>query len=328
MCAASLAATRWTVRTALLFNPNAGDGSVGSHDALAERVAAALACELDLRPSDSPESMLAAAEAVGREGFERVLVAGGDGSVHLCVNGLARAGALGRVTIGIVPAGTGNDLATFLGMPRELDLALAALAAARPSALDLGDMNGLYFANASCGGYFGEVSEATSSELKSVAKRLAYVLAGATVLLQHTPTNTRLTADTEFGPLEWEGPLSMFAVCNGMTVGGGRPLAPEASVSDGLFDAFFVKEVSGTGLAGLLLQMGRGLHLDHERVIGFRARSLTFEFAEPTMVNVDGEVAPVERAVYTVHPAVTRMLVPQPPLADPKLPDSPCPKTE
>ena len=315
------------MRTALLFNPNAGDGSAGSHDDVSERVAAALGCAIDLRPSDSPEAMLAAAEAVGREGFERVLVAGGDGSVHLCVNGLARAGALGRVTIGIVPAGTGNDLATFLGMPRELDAALAALASARPGTLDLGDMNGLYFANASCGGYFGEVSEATSSALKSVAKRLAYVLAGASVLLQHTPTRTRLRAETEFGPLEWEGPLSMFAVCNGMTVGGGRPLAPEASVSDGLFDVFFVKEVSGTGLAALLMQMGRGLHLDHDRVIGFRARHLSLEFAEPTPVNVDGEVASVERAVYTVHPGATRILIPRAPLADPQLPDSPCPTT-
>jgi diacylglycerol kinase (ATP) len=315
------------VRTALLLNPNAGDGSVSADD-LRERLAAALDGPVEVHPSTTAEEMLAAAEAVGRAGFERVIIAGGDGSVHLGVNGLARAGALERVVLGIVPAGTGNDLATFLGMPRDLDAALAALAVAEPRPLDLGDMNGLYFANASCGGYFGEVSEATSSELKSVAKRLAYVLAGATVLLQHTPTPTRLTADTEFGPLEWEGPLSMFAVCNGMTVGGGRPLAPAASVSDGLFDAFFVKEVSGTGLAGLLLQMGRGLHLEHDRVIGFRARALTLQFAEPTLVNVDGEVAPTLRAVYTVHPRATRILVPPSPPGEPALPDSPCPRVE
>lgn len=316
------------MRTALLMNPNAGTGASTDHDDLGARVAEALGAQVDVHPSTSAEEMLAAAEAVGRAGYERVLVAGGDGSVHLCVNGLARADALARVTLGIVPAGTGNDLATFLGMPRELDAALAALAAAHPTPLDLGDMNGLYFANASCGGYFGEVSEATSSELKSVARRLAYVLAGATVLLQHTATRTHLTADTEFGPLEWEGPLSMFAVCNGMTVGGGRPLAPEASVSDGLFDAFFVKEVSGTGLAGLLLQMGRGLHLEHDSVVGFRARSLSLRFSEPTLVNVDGEVAPTERAVYTVHPRATRILVPPAALGRPEMPASPCPKVD
>ena len=313
------------MRTALLLNPSAGDGSTANQGDLGERLGAALGDAVEVWATTTGEEMLAAAEAVGREGFERVLIAGGDGSVHLCVNGLARAGALERVLLGIIPAGTGNDLATFLGMPRELDAAIAALAAGHPTPLDLGDMNGLYFANASCGGYFGEVSEATSSELKSVARRLAYVLAGATVLLQHTPTTTHLTADTEFGPLEWEGPLSMFAVCNGMTVGGGRPLAPEASVSDGLFDVFFVKEVSGTGLASVLLQMGRGLHLDHERVIGFRARHLTLRFAEPTLVNVDGEVAPVDRAVYTVHPRATRILVPPGFLAQPVMPDSPCP---
>ena len=316
------------MRTALLLNPSAGDGSTSTRNDLGERLAAALGGPVELRPSTTGEEMLAAAEAVGREGFERVLVAGGDGSVNLSINGLARAGALGRVVVGILPAGTGNDLATFLGMPTDLDAAIAALASGQPTPLDLGDMNGHYFANASCGGYFGEVSEATSSELKSVARRLAYVLAGATVLLQHTPTATHLTADTEFGPIEWAGPLSMFAVCNGMTVGGGRPLAPEASVSDGLFDVFFVKEVSGTGLASVLLQMGRGLHLDHERVTGFRARHVTLRFDEPTLVNVDGEVAPVDRAVYTMHPRATRILVPPAFLVPPVTPDSPSPTRE
>ncbi len=314
------------MRTALLLNPQAGVGSASAQGDLAARVSAALECEVEARPSADADEMIAHAEAVGRAGFERVLVAGGDGSVNLCINGLARADALARVTLGIVPAGTGNDLATFLGMPRELDAALAALAAAHPTPLDLGDMNGTYFANASCGGYFGEVSEATSSELKSVARRLAYVLAGASVLLQHTPTATHLTAETEFGPLEWEGVVSMFAVCNGMTVGGGRPLAPEASVSDGLFDVFFVKDVSGTGLASLLLKMGRGMHLEHDRVVGFRARRLSFGFAHPTLVNVDGEVAPVERAVYTAHRHATTILVPPPALAQPQMPDGPCPK--
>jgi diacylglycerol kinase (ATP) len=298
------------MRTALLINPHAGGGSVEAVPDLALRLAAALGGSVELRASETAEQMLAAAAAVGREGFERVLVAGGDGTVQLCVHGLAGAQALGRVTLGIVPMGTGNDLATFLGMPTDLDAAIAALATARPTPLDLGEMNGQWFANASCGGYFGEVSDATSSELKSVAKRLAYVLAGASVLLQHTPTRARLVADTEFGAVEWEGELSLFAVCNGMTVGGGRPLAPEASVSDGLLDVFFVREVSTTGLAALLLKMGRGAHLEDERVIGFRARGLSFEFAAPTLVNVDGEVEAVERAVYRVHHHATRILMP------------------
>ncbi len=305
-----MAVTLSRVRTALLMNPNAGGGSASHLLDLPERLAVAFGCPVELRASETAEEMQAAAEAVGREGFERVLVAGGDGSVQLCVHGLARAGALGRVTLGIVPAGTGNDLATFLGMPHDLDAAIAALATARSAPLDLGDMNGQWFANASCGGYFGAVSEATSSELKSVAKRLAYVLAGASVLLQHSSTNARLRAETEFGVLEWEGLLSLFAVCNGMTVGGGRPLAPEASVSDGLLDVFFVREVSTAGLAALLLKMGRGAHLEDERVFGFRARNLIFEFAGPTPVNVDGEVAEVERAVYRVHHHATRILMP------------------
>lgn len=297
--------------TYILLNPKAGGGSACERaEALTEQVRGVVG-ELECIVAESPEAMLEAAERAARAGAGRVIVAGGDGTVNTALNGLARVpDALSRITLGILPAGTGNDLATALGVPRDMDAAIAALAGGRTIDLDLGEVNGRMFANASCGGYFGEVSQATTVELKSFAGRLAYVLAGARVLLTHEVVTAEVRAETRWGALDWQGPVSLFAVCNGVTAGGGHPLAPDASVSDGWLDVVFVNDVSALGLAAVLLRMAGGGHLDDPRVSGFQVRSLDLHFERPVPINVDGEAFEVSLATYCVHPAATRLLVP------------------
>jgi diacylglycerol kinase (ATP) len=265
--------------TYILLNPKAGGGSASERaSALTEQVRGVLG-ELECIVAESPEDMSAAAERAAQSGAGRVIVAGGDGTVNIALNGLARVpDALSRITLGILPAGTGNDLATALGVPRDMDAAIAALAAGRTIDLDLGEVNGRMFANASCGGYFGEVSQATTAPLKSFAGRLAYVLAGAKVLLSHDTVTTQVRAETRWGSLEWSGPVSLFAVCNGVTAGGGHPLAPDASVSDGWLDVVFVNDVSALGLAAVLVRMAGGTHVEDPRVSAFQVRSLDLRF--------------------------------------------------
>jgi diacylglycerol kinase (ATP) len=297
--------------TYLLLNPKAGGGSASDRAAaLTEQVRGVLG-ELECIVAESAEDMSDAAERAARSGADRVIVAGGDGTVNIALNGLAKvSGALSRITLGILPAGTGNDLATALGVPRDMDAAIAALAAGRSIDLDLGEVNGRMFANASCGGYFGEVSQATTIELKSFAGRLAYVLAGAKVLLTHDSVTTQVRAETRWGALDWSGPVSLFAVCNGVTAGGGHPLAPDASVSDGWLDVVFVNDVSALGLAAVLLRMAGGDHVEDPRVSAFQVRSLDLRFERPAPINTDGEAFEVSVASYRVHPAATRLLVP------------------
>jgi diacylglycerol kinase (ATP) len=297
-----------TAPTYVLINPNAGGGF--SDQALTERVRGVLG-ELECIVADSSDSLRAAAERAALAGAGRVIVAGGDGTVNTALNGLAQvSGALSRITLGILPAGTGNDLATALGVPRDMDAAIAALSTGRTIDLDLGEVNGRVFANASCGGFFGEVSQATTSELKSFAGRLAYVLAGARVLLGHDSVTAQVRAETRRGPLHWSGPVSLFAVCNGVTAGGGHPLAPDASVSDGWLDVVLVDDVSPLGLTAVLLRMAGGDHVEDPRVSAFQVRALDLRFERPVAINVDGEAFEVSVAAYRVRPAATRLLVP------------------
>ena len=89
-----------------------------------------------------------AAERAVREGYDHLFVAGGDGTLNEVLNGVAAVpGALSRVVFGIIPLGTGNDLATALGYPEDIEGALDRLLSSTPIAVDVGLLNGRHFLN-------------------------------------------------------------------------------------------------------------------------------------------------------------------------------------
>lgn len=293
----------------MIVNPTSGRGSGEDvHRDLALRLAERWPA-LDAVVTPSCGEAEAAAEAAARAGVRTIIVLGGDGTVNAVVNGVARVeGALARTTFGVLPGGTGNDLAGTLGLRTSLEEAAELLRTARPRTIDLGVLDDRIFTNVSAGGFFAEASEATSAEAKSLAGRLAYLVAGSRALLDHEGFELELHARTPEGPLTWRGKVAMFAVCNAPTAGGGNTLAPFARFDDGWLDAFVVEEASPLGLARVLLEISGGTHLEDDRVVGFRTSEMALRFDRPTLVNVDGEVASRESAHYRVLPRATHVL--------------------
>ena len=307
-------------RAILIVNPRAGRGlGAELHDEIAERLRIRWPSLEAVLTEDGDDVERTAAGAAER-GLRTFLVVGGDGTLNEVINGVARApGALAASTFGILPGGTGNDLAGSLGLRTDLEDAVERLRDhGEPRAIDLGVLTGgpfreRLFVNASAGGRFAEASEATSPDAKSLAGRLAYVVGGSRALLDHDGVDVALRAEPPEGPHAWSGRVSMFAVCNAPTVGGGRPFAPFARCDDGWLDAFVVEEAGALGLARVLLQIPGGSHLSDERVVGFRASEIDLRFGRETHVNLDGEVALVDRARYRVLASATRVLVPNEP---------------
>jgi diacylglycerol kinase (ATP) len=291
-----------TIRARLIANPTAGtDEAAGRLVHLQERLAAdhALDTVLTRGAGDARE---AAADAA-RAGYARVFVAGGDGTLNEVVNGVASIdGALPHVVIGVLPAGTGNDFATALGIPRDLDAALDALTAGVVREIDLGEVNGRLFANVSAGGFLADVSEAVDPALKDIAGRLAYLLGGAKVLLNAQPF--RCTAAGS------ERACLLFAVCNAPMIGGGRPIAPSAAMDDGLLDVCIAGDMELPQFVGLLRQVASGTHIDHPGVEYFTVAQMEMRFDRSIRVNADGEVFEAERCEYRVHPRAARFLAP------------------
>jgi diacylglycerol kinase (ATP) len=249
-----------------------------------------------------------AAQAV-RDGYDHIFVAGGDGTLNEVLNGVASVpGGLAATVLGVVPLGTGNDFATTLGFPGDVESALDLLKTSRPKAVDVGVLNGHHFINVSGGGFIAEVSDAVDTQLKSVAGKLAYLIGGAQVLMTHEAVHTAISFSAAGASTTEHLDLHAFAVCNSRQIGGGRLIAPDAVIDDGLLDVCLIEAMPTMEFVGLLRRVSNGEHTDDERVRYFRAAAIDLAFDRPTKVNTDGQVLDAERCKYHVLPRAAQVL--------------------
>ena len=249
----------------------------------------------------------AAATAV-RDGYDHVFVAGGDGTLNEAVNGVgATPGGFETVTFAVIPLGTGNDFATALGIPSDVEAAVAAIVGGRPVAVDVGRLNERYFVNVSAGGFIAEVSDAVDPKLKTIAGKLAYLIGGAQVLFSHEPVAARVRTS---GGRDTTATLTLFAVCNSRLIGGGKLIAPEASIDDGLLDVCLIEDMPTLEFLALLRRVADGEHVGDDRVAYFRTPDLELTFGRPTKVNTDGEVLEATTCRYQLLPGALRIIAP------------------
>ena len=267
--------------------------------------------EVVVTSGDGDAESAAAAAAADR--YEVLFVAGGDGTVNEALNGLATARALDDVAVGIIPLGTGNDFAAALGIPDDIESALRVLLEERELNVDLGEVNGRVFVNTSGGGFIAEVSVAVTPQLKTIAGRLAYLIGGAQALLGFDPVGARLSFEPGGGELERR--LYAFAVCNSRLIGGGRMIAPQALIDDGLLDVCLIDAMSAVEFVALARKVADGGHVNDPRVLYVQAKSVRIELDRSINVNTDGEVFEGRRCDYRVRPGAARFLAGDAPFA-------------
>jgi diacylglycerol kinase (ATP) len=293
------------VRVVVLVNPGAGGAdALADVDTLAPLLQSYRSVRI-VQGRAAGELGRRAARAV-REGADVVVAAGGDGTLNEVANGVAAVrGGLARVALGLLPLGTGNDLARTLGIPTDLPAAVAHLATSRVRRLDAASLDGRLFLNASGGGFTAETSTFVSSALKAWTGRFAYVVGGVQALREHVPVRTDVAIDGHrFARVR----LHLFAVCNGRTLGGGYTLAPQAEPDDGWLDVLLVHGHSSLDLMTLLPRLSSGQHVDEAQVLYTRARRVSLRFARRTTVNVDGEVLVRAACHYRLLPGAVRFV--------------------
>lgn len=292
--------------TRLLVVTNASAGSADE-----ENVAAALevlrgGADVRVESCDGPDEL--AGLLGGRDG-RTVVLAGGDGSLHLAVSVLRSRGELSAdEPLGLLPLGTGNDLARTLGLPLDPGEAARVLLSGRPRRLDLvTDDAGGVVVNAVHLGIGAEAAEQASA-LKGRLGKAAYAVGSAVAGVRETGWAVRVEVD---GQVVHEGePVLMVGVCNGRSVGGGAELAPDAVVDDGLLDVVVATSTGPLARLGFGVAMRGGEHVAREDVLAVRGRTVTVS-GEPFPTNADGEVGdPVSSRTWTVEPAAWSMLVP------------------
>ncbi|MEV0614673.1 diacylglycerol kinase family protein [Nonomuraea sp. NPDC050404] len=290
----------------LLAIVNSSAGSAG--DEVVSQVLAVLtehADTVEARIDDPADLPAALAEHPERD----PVALGGDGTLHTLIAALAKQGELEKRTVGLIPLGTGNDLARGLGVPLDPVEAARAAALGEPRPLDLlRDEIGDIVINAVHLGVGVEAAKA-AKPLKPVLHRLAYaagsVIAG--VRMRGLPlivrVDDRTIADGRRGVL-------MVGIGNGTSIGGGTPLTPDARPADGLADVIvsFATSPLQRLLYGVLLRLGR--HTGRPEVTTVRGRRIRIS-GPPTHVNADGELTgPITARTWTVEAGAWRLTLP------------------
>jgi diacylglycerol kinase (ATP) len=293
-------------RARLILNPASGRERATEYAwAISERLRERYSSvEIVLTTGDG-DGERAARQAV-KDGCNAIIVAGGDGTLNETVNGVCGEGALDRVTFGIIPLGTGNDFATALDIPSEIEEAIRVVLEQKTLAVDIGKVNGRIFLNTSGGGFIAEVSVAVTPQLKTIAGRLAYLVGGAHALLDYEPV--RATVLAEPGGVRLGLGLYAFAVCNSRLIGGGRLIAPSANIDDGLLDVCLIEAMSTLEFIALARKVAGGDHVNDPRVRYLQASSVRMEFDREIRLNTDGEVFPATTCEYTILPRAATFL--------------------
>ena len=274
--------------------------------------------EVDWVQTEGPEDAIGAAEEWS-EGL--LIVAGGDGTINDVVNGLGRAGFPEGVTLGILPAGTGNDLAATLCIPEDPDLAKDVILQNRGRWLDVARVNSdgigeRFFINVATGGLGAEISDANDEELKRRWGKLSYLRASLEVARNFDVRELTLYIDGEERQVE----AVNIAVGNCRYTGGGWPATPKANPDDGLLDVVIIENLGVTDLLDLTpAVLGESDYLDSDGVLFVRAKEIRVDTQPPGLeFTVDGEVIGNEPAQFSVLPRALKVIVgpeyiPEPP---------------
>ena len=304
------------MRTLVIINPAAGGGLAA--ETVAGRIGSRL--KADIRVTEAPGHAASLASAAASSGFDRVVAAGGDGTVGEVASGLygpqfpgAEELTGGRPEMGIVPLGTGNDLARSLDIPLDVEAATEVVRRGRAVPLDLIEATGgkgggmrRIVANATVAGFCGRIGDRMSAGFRRRWGRLAYPVAALREIGELRSHVVRAQADGR----SIETPAFMVIVANGRFAGGRIPLAPSARTDDGKLDLVIIEARGLVRLAPLVPWVMRGHHVGRPGVRCLQAARLELASDPPMWMNVDGETWCAGAASFQVLPAALRVIAP------------------
>ena len=264
---------------------------------------------LDIEFTRAPRDAERIAREGVRSGIERVIVAGGDGTLSEVVTGLLSAQLGDYATIGLLPLGTASDFARGLGQPADVDAVIERLAAGKASRVDAGrvtyrtdegqEVTG-YFANIASFGLSGVVDELVNRATKVFGGRMSYMIGTVRGVARYRSDPVSISVD---GELVFDGPLSVAAVANGAYFGGGMRIAPNARIDDGVFDWVIVPGMSRLSLLGKFPLLYSGSHVRDPQILQGRGRVIEARgVAGPIRLDVDGEALGVLPARFELLP--------------------------
>ena len=278
----------------LFVNPTAGRGRAGKRLPRIVELLQEAGIEPDVVQSSGVGDLETQVRVAVDNGASRIIVAGGDGSVHEAVNAILA----GRsdAAFGVIPSGTGNDFAKAADIPLDWETATRLLADrvvsdAVPRTLDAGRVNDRYFANGAGIGFDAKVTRIARAYRWPIGD-LVYLFAIFRAMQGGIATpDLSIEADT----FRLSGPVTLASISNGPWIGGMFHIAPQARNDDGTLELLVVDPVTRLRITSLLPKLMQGKHMDEPEIRHASITRALIRCSEDLPSHLDGEVQPLCR---------------------------------
>lgn len=288
----------------LVFNPAAGRGKARRHVDEVERYLVSCGADVDTHASSSPRDLTRVVAESSAAGYDRVVVCGGDGTVHLAI----REFDLARGTFGVIPLGSGDDFARVIGIPRDTQAACDAILNGATRLVDVATANSTRYLGVAGLGFDSEVA-AYAQKVKVLRGSLVYLYSIFRVLPRFTPHHVRLRIDGA----RREEDVMFATVGNTRQYGGGIRIVPAAEIDDGVLDYCIVHRTSRWQLLRTLPLAYTGKHVKRSFVETGRGKEFSFESDQPLDVYADGEFVTRTPVTFGLEKEKLRVCVALPP---------------
>jgi len=238
--------------------------------------------ELTEKGEDSSKSAKNLAKRAIKEGFERIVVCGGDGLLNEVINGIMAEKIPENFAIGVIPTGSGNNFAKALGIPKDIKKAFEIIKSEKKILVDVGKVNQKYFINCFSLGFDAKINDLANKIKENYSflpRSLSYLFAALKEIIFQIPSyKMEIT-----GEINFKEKLALVAITNSPSYGGIFKINPQASISDGKFNLSKISPVASKIKAiYTLLLVTQGKHLKMPEVKTFNLFGTIKDFFERT----------------------------------------------
>jgi len=292
--------THRLARTCIVVNRNASRGDADlapALDALTNAFGRAMIVEVE-----AAARLTERLDAACASGVERIVVAGGDGTIGSTLDVLLRA----SVPVGLLPLGTANDFARTLGIPSDLAAAADVIVKGRTRRVDVGVVNGRHFLNAAGIGFSTDLHRELPAWAKRTLGPLAYPLGVVRRWRRHRPFSVRILGGN--APLARR--VIQVTVANGRHYGGGMLAEQSSEIDDGLLDLVVVLPSPWWRHVASLIRLKRGVYPVRAPILSERGARFEIRTQRPLPIATDGEPSTSTPATFEVLPRALEVYVP------------------
>ena len=264
----------------LIYNPTAGRGRTARRIGQVEAYLRGRGARVDVHASTSAADLTRAAAESSRAGYDRVVICGGDGSLHFAVRDID----LGAATLALIPLGSGDDFARVMTIPRDVQRACDAVLDGEVREVDVALANDIRYMGVAGLGFDSEVT-AFANQVKWLGGSAVYLYSIFRVLPRFNPHAVRISTGNATRLEE----VMLAVVGNSRQYGGGIRIVPAALPDDGILDCCIVHRTSRLQLLMTLPRVYSGSHVRKPYVETGRGHYFHFESDTPLEVYADGE---------------------------------------